>query len=54
MNDRKIQRVIERAKDWAAYQEGDSLLDQETDERIRANAIEARERLLDAINDLEA
>lgn len=48
-----IQRLIDRAKDWAAYQEGDSLLDQQTDERIRANANEARERLLAAIEALD-
>ena len=50
----QIERLIDAAKDWAAYQEGDSLLDQATDERIRDNAIEARERLLSAIESLEA
>lgn len=49
----QVLRLIEAAKDWAAYQEGDRLDDQSTDERLRAKAIEARERLLDQINALD-
>lgn len=46
------QRVVEAAKAWAAFQEGDSLEDQRTDPKLQAAAIEARERLLSAIERL--
>lgn len=52
MTQQQIDRLVTAAKCWAVFQEGDSLLDQETDERVRADAILARERLLDVINEL--
>ena len=48
----QIDRLIRAAKHWASFQEGDSLEDQKTDERLRDAAIEARERLLKIIDDL--
>lgn len=48
-----IDRLVSAAKAWAEYQDGDSLEDQATDERLRAAAIEARERLLWAIEALD-
>lgn len=52
-HDPKTERLLRAAKRWAAFQEGDSLLDQDTDEKLRAEAIEARESLLTAIEDLD-
>ena len=51
--DPKIERLVRAAKRWATFQEGDSLLDQATDDRLRDEAIEARETLLDAIGELD-
>jgi len=50
MNEVAVQQLIAAATTWALFQEGDSLLDQETDEKLKAEAIEARERLLNVIN----
>jgi len=44
-----VDRLIAAAKAWAEFQAGDSLEDQRTDHRLHAQAIEARERLLAAI-----
>lgn len=48
----QILRLIDSAKAWAAFQEGDSLIDQAHDEKLKSEAIDARERLLNVINDL--
>ena len=48
--DAQIRKLVAAAKAWAAFQEGDSLEDQTTDAKLKAAAIEARERLLDAID----
>jgi len=48
----QIDRLVNAAKKWAAFQEGDSLEDQQTDARLRAEAIEAREALLSVIESL--
>lgn len=48
----QVIRFVRAAKAWAAFQEGDSLRDQDTDEKLKAEAIEARERLLNVIDDL--
>lgn len=53
MTQQQIQRLVNAAKAWAAYQEGDSLEDQKTDERLRDSAIEARERLLAVVESLD-
>lgn len=45
-------KVIAAAKAWAVFQEYDSLEDQKADHGLQAQAIEARERLLDAIDAL--
>lgn len=52
MTQQQIDKLVRAAKRWAAFQEGDSLEDQKTDEALRAEAIESRERLLDIINEL--
>jgi hypothetical protein len=51
--DRKVERLLHAATRWAAFQEGDRFLDQATDEEVRDEAIEARESLLAAIEDLD-
>ena len=51
--DPKVERLLFAAKRWAAFQEGDSFLNQATDEKLRDEAIEARESLLAAIEDLD-
>lgn len=48
----QIQRLVTAAKRWATFQEGDSLEDQKTDSRLQGEAIEARERLLQVIDEL--
>lgn len=48
----QVQRLVDAANRWADFQDGDSLEDQETDTRLKAQAIEARERLLSAIEEL--
>jgi len=50
--DPKVQRLIRVAKHWASFQDGDSLEDQRTDSHLQGDAIEAREALLDAINEM--
>jgi hypothetical protein len=52
MTRQQINRLLVAAKDWAAFQEPDSLEDQKTDSRLQSRAIEARERLLAVIDDL--
>lgn len=44
-----IKRLIAAAKAWAIFQEGDSLGEQPFDSKLQEAAIEARERLLTAI-----
>ena len=46
-------RLIAAARKWATFQDPDSLEDQKTDPRLAAEAIEARERLIDAVDALE-
>jgi hypothetical protein len=48
----RVNRLIEAAKEWAAYQEADSVADQKDDVRLRVNASAARDRLLAAIEAL--
>ncbi|MGE4340780.1 MAG: hypothetical protein AB7E55_33240 [Pigmentiphaga sp.] len=52
MTQQQIERLVRAAKAWAAFQEGDSLNYQGFDAKLKAEAIEARERLLDVIDDL--
>ena len=52
LTETQIDRLVRAAKDWSAFQHGDSLEDQRTDERLKAQAIEARDRLLGVIDDL--
>ena len=48
----KSQRLVIAAKRWAAFQEPESLEDQQSDSRLQAEATEAREQLLSIIHDL--
>lgn len=52
MTKQQIDRLVSAAKAWAAFQDGDSLYDQDGDPKLKADAIEARERLLSIIEDL--
>lgn len=52
MTPQQIDRLVEAARRWAAFQEPDSLEDQKTDSRLQGEAIEARETLLQIIDDL--
>jgi len=49
---REVQRVIDTAQAWAPFQEADSLRDQMTDVRLKLAAIEAREALIAAVEEL--
>jgi len=49
---RQTERLVRAAKRWAAFQEPDSLDDQKTDSRLQSEAFEARERLLQVIDEL--
>ena len=51
-NSVQVLRLIRAAKKWADFQDGDSLYDQDGDPKLKAEAIEARERLLKIIDDL--
>jgi len=53
-NQHDVQRLINAAKAWAVFQEGDSLEDQQFDPKLQDAAIEARERLLSAIEELKS
>lgn len=48
----QIDMLVNAAKRWAEFQDGDSLEDQVTDPKLHAEAIEARERLLSIIEAL--
>jgi hypothetical protein len=52
MTTHQVQKLVAAAKRWAAFQEGDSLLDQDHDDHLKAEAIAARERLLSIIDEL--
>jgi hypothetical protein len=52
MTSQQIERLLRAAKQWAAFQEPDSLEDQKTDPRLQSEAIEARERVLQVIDEM--
>lgn len=49
----QVARVLEAARNWVAYQDDDSKVDQEDDIGLRMNAVDAEERLVCAIIELE-
>ena len=52
MTKQQVRQLVRAAQVWAAYQDPDSLEDQKTDPRLQSEAIEARERLLQIIEEL--
>lgn len=47
-----VQRLILAAKAWATFQEGDRLDGQQWDSKLQDAAIEAREKLLQIIDEM--
>jgi len=53
VQDLKITRLITTAKRWAEYQEGEKLAGLKFSEQLQAEEVEAREALLEAIDNLD-
>jgi hypothetical protein len=49
----KLRRLLRFARDWRAFQEEDSVADQQTDMALRSEANAAAGRLLGAIDSLD-